>query len=157
MANPALPSDDDDVHFPTLAELNAECFQWDEGEDDLVYQDNSLCQEIKVFAVTRSQAAAAKGPPPPPVKAPPPFRVPEIGPLTASILTSTDKLFFIAHKIPGSDVSEWALVRINLPLSVQAHPAALQDGRFLAQFYTCLLYTSPSPRDRQKSRMPSSA
>ena len=24
-------------------------------------------------------------------------------------------------------------------------------------FYLCLLYTSPSPRDRQKSRMPSSA
>ena len=24
-------------------------------------------------------------------------------------------------------------------------------------FYACLLYTSPSPRDRQKSRMPSSA
>ena len=30
--------------------------------------------------------------------------------------------------------------------------------RFLLQAYkTCLLYTSPSPRDRQKSRMPSSA
>ena len=26
-----------------------------------------------------------------------------------------------------------------------------------AQFAICLLYTSPSPRDRQKSRMPSSA
>ena len=25
------------------------------------------------------------------------------------------------------------------------------------QFVVCLLYTSPSPRDRQKSRMPSSA
>ena len=25
------------------------------------------------------------------------------------------------------------------------------------QFESCLLYTSPSPRDRQKSRMPSSA
>ena len=25
------------------------------------------------------------------------------------------------------------------------------------QIMTCLLYTSPSPRDRQKSRMPSSA
>ena len=25
------------------------------------------------------------------------------------------------------------------------------------EYYTCLLYTSPSPRDRQKSRMPSSA
>ena len=27
----------------------------------------------------------------------------------------------------------------------------------VAQFSGCLLYTSPSPRDRQKSRMPSSA
>ena len=27
----------------------------------------------------------------------------------------------------------------------------------LAKALTCLLYTSPSPRDRQKSRMPSSA
>ena len=38
------------------------------------------------------------------------------------------------------------------------------DSRFLGLEYkfsyskkTCLLYTSPSPRDRQKSRMPSSA
>ena len=27
----------------------------------------------------------------------------------------------------------------------------------VSKAYTCLLYTSPSPRDRQKSRMPSSA
>ena len=27
----------------------------------------------------------------------------------------------------------------------------------LIEYKTCLLYTSPSPRDRQKSRMPSSA
>ena len=34
------------------------------------------------------------------------------------------------------------------------------DGRALSDpenFRVCLLYTSPSPRDRQKSRMPSSA
>ena len=30
------------------------------------------------------------------------------------------------------------------------------DGKLIA-FASCLLYTSPSPRDRQKSRMPSSA
>ena len=30
-------------------------------------------------------------------------------------------------------------------------------GRYFAEHYDCLLYTSPSPRDRQKSRMPSSA
>ncbi len=32
-------------------------------------------------------------------------------------------------------------------------PGGARHGRFGA----CLLYTSPSPRDRQKSRMPSSA
>ena len=30
-------------------------------------------------------------------------------------------------------------------------------GQIAHTIYTCLLYTSPSPRDRQKSRMPSSA
>ena len=31
------------------------------------------------------------------------------------------------------------------------------DGRYVGVITVCLLYTSPSPRDRQKSRMPSSA
>ena len=37
----------------------------------------------------------------------------------------------------------------------------IRGGRFVAGFsgeqYACLLYTSPSPRDRTRSRMPSSA
>ena len=32
-----------------------------------------------------------------------------------------------------------------------------ERNKYFAQVYHCLLYTSPSPRDRQKSRMPSSA
>ena len=35
--------------------------------------------------------------------------------------------------------------------------SALAQAADLAVFAHCLLYTSPSPRDRQKSRMPSSA
>ena len=31
------------------------------------------------------------------------------------------------------------------------------DIKNVVKHYDCLLYTSPSPRDRQKSRMPSSA
>ena len=31
------------------------------------------------------------------------------------------------------------------------------DNKELERLYTCLLYTSPSPRDRTRSRMPSSA
>ena len=36
-----------------------------------------------------------------------------------------------------------------------AHASRIES--LLAQIRDCLLYTSPSPRDRQKSRMPSSA
>ena len=32
-----------------------------------------------------------------------------------------------------------------------------QDSEEVRRLKDCLLYTSPSPRDRQKSRMPSSA
>ena len=31
------------------------------------------------------------------------------------------------------------------------------DAGLLAEMYDCLLYTSPSPRDKRQSRMPSSA
>ena len=34
---------------------------------------------------------------------------------------------------------------------------ALEENQKELPTYSCLLYTSPSPRDRQKSRMPSSA
>ena len=65
-------------------------------------------------------------------------------------------------------------VRVALAVSIalsnaQQHDDALQfltanlltddeiDQDYHAQPWDCLLYTSPSPRDRQKSRMPSSA
>ena len=32
-----------------------------------------------------------------------------------------------------------------------------KEGDFSGTLYTCLLYTSPSPRDKRQSRMPSSA
>ena len=34
---------------------------------------------------------------------------------------------------------------------------ALKYGRFIRDRYTCLLYTSPSTRDKRQSRMPASA
>ena len=42
----------------------------------------------------------------------------------------------------------------------QLHREFIRAGSDVVQaftYYGCLLYTSPSPRDRQKSRMPSSA
>eukprot|EP00828_Plagiopyla_frontata_P045762 TRINITY_DN7924_c0_g1_i2.p2 TRINITY_DN7924_c0_g1~~TRINITY_DN7924_c0_g1_i2.p2 ORF type:complete len:118 (+),score=15.65 TRINITY_DN7924_c0_g1_i2:96-449(+) len=39
----------------------------------------------------------------------------------------------------------------------EVNKAIIHGGKTHTQIITCLLYTSPSPRDRQKSRMPSSA
>ena len=39
----------------------------------------------------------------------------------------------------------------------QEKQASLNEIDVMVMLYACLLYTSPSPRDRQKSRMPSSA
>ena len=56
--------------------------------------------------------------------------------------------------------TEWWIV--NGSVKVQIFLTSLEEDAELIVAanlfrYTCLLYTSPSPRDRQKSRMPSSA
>ena len=53
-------------------------------------------------------------------------------------------------------INEWATVNAATDVrnEIIANGGASAD---YASFRTCLLYTSPSPRDRQKSRMPSSA
>ena len=42
-------------------------------------------------------------------------------------------------------------------IRLQCHEGIDEDKAIYEWDYNCLLYTSPSPRDRQKSRMPSSA
>ena len=42
-------------------------------------------------------------------------------------------------------------------LLVSPQGRTIETAAIVAEFLGCLLYTSPSPRDRQKSRMPSSA
>ena len=50
----------------------------------------------------------------------------------------------LVHWVADTAPADWRRVEINMEM--------LFDGQEI-----CLLYTSPSPRDRQKSRMPSSA
>ena len=57
----------------------------------------------------------------------------------------------------------WSLFLVLLPaglgffFAVIEKPETAEINLLLYPLYSCLLYTSPSPRDRQKSRMPSSA
>ena len=48
-------------------------------------------------------------------------------------------------------------VKFGIIMDVEASRAIRQAEVSAAKTMICLLYTSPSPRDRQKSRMPSSA
>ena len=51
----------------------------------------------------------------------------------------------------------YALVALGFVLIYKASGIFNYAQGVMALFAACLLYTSPSPRDRQKSRMPSSA
>ena len=78
--------------------------------------------------------------------------------------------FYISETLP-SEAFPWATLSVNLVGSfllgivmaaslanVLGEAEALLLGvGVLGAFTTCLLYTSPSPRDKRQSRMPSSA
>ena len=61
---------------------------------------------------------------------------------------------FVGLRI-AAGVAVLMLIGVELVLASDGLGALIEKGRTL--FIPCLLYTSPSPRDRQKSRMPSSA
>ena len=61
-----------------------------------------------------------------------------------------------AAPIFGSTIAHGALM-LSLSIGKGYETAIMIEGTKMAMNYGCLLYTSPSPRDRQKSRMPSSA
>ena len=60
------------------------------------------------------------------------------------------RLLIEARKIKFFDIYA-VMVNYNL------REESVEETRFIEEYCNCLLYTSPSPRDRQKSRMPSSA
>ena len=61
------------------------------------------------------------------------------------------------------NVSGATIVAEHTPTGITKTTTAGSSGSFSLSFlpiggpYTCLLYTSPSPRDKRQSRMPSSA
>ena len=83
----------------------------------MLLADDFIYVEIELFAAAPT--------PCPPTQAPIAPSVPDIGPLTAIILISDDKLFLISHHVPGSAITEWALTRVDLKRSVQAHTTDL--------------------------------
>src|SRR5674476_934207 len=77
----------------------------------------------------------------------------EAGSIKGSITDGGDQKIIDAATVSLFKAKDSVLVKINL---------ADKEGHFVfdqvppGKYYFCLLYTSPSPRDRQKHRMPSS-
>src|SRR5674476_251617 len=59
--------------------------------------------------------------------------------------------------LPRLGLCEETLAFLTIAASHQGNYATIANYLETELRYICLLYTSPSPRDRQKSRMPSSA
>ena len=93
--------------YPSLAKLNNEMFLWQSSEQDQVLSDIDQYIIHEVFPSSVVAIPAPKPAPPAPV-------VPDIGTLSASLISSDDKLFFISHAPPGSSNREWSLVRVAL-------------------------------------------
>ena len=68
---------------------------------------------------------------------------------------NANRNFHIEEKFEAGVVLSGSEVKSikNGKISIKESYAIIKKG----EIYVCLLYTSPSPRDRQKSRMPSSA
>ena len=74
--------------------------------------------------------------------------------------------FSVHNQVPDwhNQVPDWHKVVVNAEHLLKINPRRRDAKRALAvhafkfgDYKTCLLYTSPSPRDRTRSRMPSSA
>jgi hypothetical protein len=118
-----------DFCWPTLAELinNIELFPWrDDEERQMVMSGNDPISPPVMYHAP---------PPSLPIASKPEPLAPTILTLALLIISSTDKLFFIAHKIGTADCYEWHLVCVAFQESVLLYPSCLQDRRFLVEFY----------------------
>jgi len=117
-----------DFHFPTLAELNEEI-------DPFPWLDNE--ERIQVTSSDRIENQPVLYTGPPPSRAvPSPPSAPPLSSLVASIINSSDRLFFISHSLGNPNTCEWRLVCMAFSDSTSLSPSCLQDGRFLMEFYT---------------------
>jgi hypothetical protein len=116
-----------DFHWPTLAELNNP-FSWlNDKESRIIFDsdNNHVVQDQVLYTGPPPSPAAYQTPPIPPISS-----------LVASIIKSSDKLFFIAHSYNDPTMRKWRLSHIAFDDSTTLSPSRLQDGRFLVEFFT---------------------
>jgi hypothetical protein len=117
-----------EFHLPTLSKLNNNIlpFPWlNKGERRLIMDDDHPTIEPILY----------NGPTPSPAINVPPT-IPPISSLVTSILSSSNKLFFISHLLGNPNIHEWCLVRVAFQDSTSLSPSCLQDRQFIVELYT---------------------
>ena len=80
--------------------------------------------------------------------------------IAKKFIINVDLIPYTGKDIELKDVENMAKVQESLSPTMGSTKTSYQQtegAKLIIRHNTCLLYTSPSPRDRQKSRMPSSA
>jgi hypothetical protein len=116
-------------HWPSLSELNDEIapYPWADDSEYERYMSGDSIARLPVLTTGPPPAAPNHSIP----------SVPAIHLLTAAIIKSTDRLFFVSHSIGANDAREWRLARLAFSDSVSIYPSCTLDGRFLFDFYIC--------------------
>ena len=114
-----------DFVWPTLANFN----------DKLTFSDGGI--NTTTTHLNDDVVLTYTGPPPAvPDAIVPTCIIPPIPSLIVSIIASTNKLFFIAHKFGiAGDYHKRQLVGVSFTDSIAAYPSCLQDCHFLVDFY----------------------
>ena len=81
------------------------------------------------------------------------YKVPELK-FDISKLRNDLDLILENKKFNSPGVTHFGAISLN---QIPNDEESIKGNNIRGKYWTCLLYTSPSPRDRQKSRMPSSA
>jgi hypothetical protein len=118
-----------EFHWPSLSELNDEIapFQWQDNAEFQRYIDGDSITTLPVLNTGPPPAAPQHNIP----------AIPAIHLLTAAIIQSSDKLFFVSHSIGSNDAREWCLAWVAFQDSMMLYPSCTQDGRYLFDFYIC--------------------
>jgi hypothetical protein len=116
-------------HWPSLSEFNDEIapFPWSSNDKYWLYLEGDSITKLPVLMTGPSPLAPTHSVP----------TIPEIHLLTAAIIKSMDRLFFVLHSIGANDAREWRLAQVAFSDSVSIYPLCTLDGRFLIEFYIC--------------------
>jgi hypothetical protein len=121
--------DHKDFHWPLLAELNDKLdpFPWKNEEEYCSSMSND-----DPFSPPVLYTGPPPSPPQPRASNALPLLITDLSP---RIIMSAEKMFFIAHTIGYAASRKWHLIRVAFSNSISLYPSALQDRRFLVEFY----------------------